>query len=286
MKLSLVSVFVFVCLGFSNAQTTQPQTSLLWQVSGNGLQKPSYLFGTFHIICRDAFSITPTLREKFNSTNLLFEEMKMDDPNLQMQMMLKLKSDKSLKDILDSTTYQQLNDTFKKITGSSIGFFNNYEPFILTSMLTQKMIPCKNPLQPENEFIKLAKEQKISVEGLETIDDEINAIKKIAPAKQIEGVKQILKNFDSTKIVMGNFMKLYASRNLDSLYAFMQSSDMGADFETALLDERNKKWLPVIVTNLKKQPTFFAFGAGHLGGDNGIINLLRKEGYTVEPLNY
>lgn len=286
-KFFLPVLFVFISTDIVYAQAgTEPASSLLWEVSGKGIKKPSYLFGTFHIICRDAFKITPLLKDKFNSTSLLFEEMKMDDPTIQLQMMQKMKWDKNLKDIIDSVRYKRMADSFQKITGMPMGFFSGYKPFLLTSMLAQKMVDCKNPLQPENEFIRLAKEKKMEVKGLETIDDEIAAIDKVSIDSQLYGLDQLFNNFDSVKQVMRLFMNMYTKGNIDSLYLFMKNSGLGGEFETALLEERNAKWLPVIEINLKKQPAFFAFGAGHMGGEKGIINLLRKRGYKVKPVVY
>lgn len=97
---------------------------------------------------------------------------------------------------------------------------------------------------------------------------------------------QIVKNFDSAKQMMTQMVEVYKQRNPDALYKFMKNGGLNDVFETAMLEERNNKWLPTIVTNLKKQATFFAFGAGHLAGNNGIISLLKKKGYTVTPVAY
>lgn len=282
MKQALVTVFSFLLFLISNAQ----KPSLLWQVSGKGITKPSYLFGTFHLICKEDFEITNKLKEKFNSTNILFEEMKMDDPSMQTKMMLKMKWDRSLKDFIDSNSYKMLADSFKKITSMPISFFDSYKPFLCMSMLTQKMIDCKTVIQPETEFIKLAKENKMEVFGLETIDDEINAIEKMPIDSQINSLMQIVKNFDSAKQMMTQMVEVYKKRNPEELYSFMKKSGLNDMFETAMLEERNNKWLPTIIANIKKQPTFFAFGAGHLVGSFGIINLLKKSGYKVTPVEY
>jgi uncharacterized protein YbaP (TraB family) len=48
-----------------------------------------------------------------------------------------------------------------------------------------------------------------------------------------------------------------------------------------MLDNRNLKWIPQIIETSKETPTFYAVGAGHLGGEKGVIRLLRKEGFKV-----
>ena len=283
------TIFVLLlALFFSNSiiAQNQPKSSLLWKVTGKGISKPSYLFGTFHIICKEDFKVSTILQQKFNATEKLYEEMKMDDPSLQVKMMTKMKSDKNLKQLLDSVSYKTLADSFQKITGVPLAFFSDYKPFLCVSMLTQKMLPCKDVTQPETEFIKLAKAKQIEVWGLETIDDEINAIDKISIDSQLTSLVKVVSNFDGVKQVMFMFLEMYKKRNPDELYKFMQSNGLDGVFASAMLEERNKRWIPTIIENLQKQPTFFAFGAGHLSGENGIITLLRKKGYKVTPVLY
>ena len=71
----------------TDAQIPKDKT-LLWQVSGKGITKPSYLFGTIHLMCPDQLKMTDLVKEKFNTTSELFLEIDMDDPNMMKEMML------------------------------------------------------------------------------------------------------------------------------------------------------------------------------------------------------
>lgn len=201
MKIVLLVLISFLSYNTILSQE-QPKSSLLWQITGKGIKQPSYLFGTFHIICKEDFVISDLLQQKLLSTKALFEEMKMDDPNFQMQMMLKLRSDTTIESLLDSNMYNKLAIQFQKITGISINFFKGYKPFMLSSMLAQKMIPCTNVIQPETEFIKIAKKKNIPIEGLELIDDELEAINKLPLDSQINTIIKMVNNFDSAKQMM------------------------------------------------------------------------------------
>ena len=79
---------------------------------------------------------------------------------------------------------------------------------------------------------------------------------------------------------------VYNLRNTDSLYSFMKSEGTGGDLETELLVKRNLKWIPVIKKAMAAKASFFVVGAGHLGGPEGVIRLLRKQGYKVTPVKY
>ena len=62
-----------------------------------------------------------------------------------------------------------------------------------------------------------------------------------------------------------------------------EASGIGG-YEDLLLVRRNRNWIPVMGEMMMAKPTFFAVGAGHLGGDEGVVALLREAGYTVKPL--
>ena len=86
----------------------------------------------------------------------------------------------------------------------------------------------------------------------------------------------------------------YMRGELDTLYKSVERitilpPDVSDDYHKKgvnnLVAGRNKKWIPVIKSNTRKWPCLIAVGAGHLPGKEGLINLLRKEGYTVKPVN-
>ena len=100
--------------------------------------------------------------------------------------------------------------------------------------------------------------------------------------------KELLKNIDSFSVYKNEFdemVHLYKNQELDSMQTMVGASEFGSDkYEDLLLNDRNKKWVKELNDIMKTESIFIAVGAGHLSGDNGLINLLKKEGYQVEPL--
>jgi len=88
-KLSIVCGLLFLFSFTSNAQSKE-KSSLLWEISGNGLQQSSYLFGTVHMICKEDFFFPELLKEKFINAKEVFLEIDMDDPAMMMKMMTML----------------------------------------------------------------------------------------------------------------------------------------------------------------------------------------------------
>ena len=281
----LISAFTFS--GTSIGQEL-PKNSLLWMISGKDLSRPSYVFGTFHMMCKSDFAITDPLKEKLNATEQFYGELDMDDPGLQMSMMSKMRlKDKTLKDLMSEADYNTLSENFQRVTGMQLQLFNQFMPFMSLSLLTLNSIECSDKIQPEGEFVKLAQQQKLPILGLETIDDQIEAINSQPLDSQLHSLKKMVLAYDSVKQSMNKMIAVYKENNVDKLYDFIRANSNGDDrFETEMLAKRNKRWIPIIEKAIHEKPSFFAVGAGHLGGNEGVLELLRKQGYTLTPVLY
>lgn len=283
-----ILILTFIILSFSvYAQKNKPKKlSLLYKVTGKKIKKPTYLFGTMHLTCKEDFVLNDSLKAKLKNCSVLYEEMLMSGMELQLEMIKKMVADSTLKSQMSETDYAILDSVFLKEVGMSIGFFNKYKPFMASSMLTMKLIDCKKTVMPEEIFTKYAKENNIECLGLESVDDQINAISKMPNNVQIESLIKMVKNMDSSKQEMKKLQVLYSNRDIDGLAQLMSETKETKEFEVPLLIDRNKNWLNIIVPQLKEKSMFIAVGAAHLGGKNGLINLLKEKGYTVEAELY
>jgi uncharacterized protein YbaP (TraB family) len=280
--------FAFILfLGATQLVAQPPKSSLLWEINGNGLEKPSYLFGTFHLMCRGDFSVTPILESKIKASQQFYGELDLDQPDLQMSMMTKMiMQGKTLESLLGEADYAKVSTRFQAITGMPMAMMNKFKPFLCLSLLTVKSTPCDETIQPETEFMTAAKANNLTIHGLETIDDQLNALDKEPLDSQILELKKIILNFDSVKNVMSELMAVYKKRDVDSLYSYMMNTGATEDFATELISRRNEKWIPLMQKAFTEKPTFFAVGAGHLGGPEGLISLLRKKGYRLTPVKF
>lgn len=288
LKKCLYGLFSLVLLiPTSNKAQKKPVSSLLWKISGKGLKQPSYIFGTFHIMCKADFTISPALEEKIKTSRQFYGELDMDDPGMQMNMMLKMRlQETSLSQLLGDDDYKAVSDRFKSITGMPLQLFNQFSPFMPMGLLSISSIKCTDRIQPETEFVKIAKNNQLPVLGLETIDDQINAINVLPLDSQVLALKNSILKYDSVQQMMMKMIAVYKENNTEKMYRFLIDNGGANDFETAMLITRNKKWVPVIKKAVTEKPSFFAVGAGHLGGKQGVIALLKKEGYILTPVLY
>lgn len=286
MKQISLFLITILCYSFGNTQSST-KGSLLWEISGMGISQPSYIFGTFHIMCKGQFTISPILESKINSTNQFVGELDMDDPTIQATLMQKITmKDQTIESLMDSSSFRKFNEAFKKITGIPATQLNHYKPFFHLSLLTLKTIPCLNFVQPETELMQIAKKNGKEVLGLETVNEQMDAIDAQPLDSQIISLQKMVLNFDSTKNMMNEMIEVYKKDDAELLYKYVQ--DQGADGvnEKVLLINRNKNWIPKLKKIMQEKPSFIAVGGGHLGGKTGVLALLRAEGYTVKPVKY
>ncbi|KAB8153102.1 TraB/GumN family protein [Kordia sp. TARA_039_SRF] len=259
--------------------------SLLWKISGKDITKPSYLYGTIHLTCD--YTYTDKLRKAFDETERLVLEIDMSDPKLQANMMklIFMEKGKTIKGMMNEDDYKTLSDFFKEQVGVDLKMFNTMKPFAITATLTSKMAVCENGTAYETEFMKIAKEQNETIIGLETIEDQMKVFDKIPYDEQLKSLVEMANSgMDESRESFDKMTKYYNAEDLEGLLNVMTEQGLEADFQESLVDQRNRNWIPLIEKIATEAPAFIGIGALHLPGEQGVINLLRKQGYTVEPV--
>jgi uncharacterized protein YbaP (TraB family) len=281
----LLLLLVIFCSSTTYAQK-QTSNSLLWEISGNGLQQPSYLFGTIHMICKEDFILSETAKQKFNSSKQVYLELDMDDPQLQMTMMqqLQLPSNESLKNKFDESDFKALDSFLMKELNMNLAVFDQFKPMMVMSLLAQRVLSCAEMESYEMNFVKMATEQKKELLGLEKVEDQLAVFDAIPDSLEIRSIMNMVNDFDAQKKEFNRMSTIYKSQDLEALYQLIAESPEMMGSQELLLDRRNRNWIPVMDSAMKKTSTFFAVGAGHLGGNQGVLELLRKQGYSVKPI--
>ncbi|MBA2250050.1 MAG: TraB/GumN family protein [Chitinophagaceae bacterium] len=293
MRSLLVCITLIIFLSGCKAQQKpalkiQPDNNtLLWQVSGKELTKPSYLFGTFHLLCRDDINFSAQLKSSLMQADEIYMEMKMDDPAVLLGGLfyMNMKNNKTLESLYTPVEYKKINNYFTDTLHTPLTMLGRVKPYFLVALLYPKMMPCKTISGVEEELMKLAKEDKKEIKGLETIQFQSSVFDSIPYEWQ---AKELLKNIDSSAFYKNEFdtmLLVYKQQKLDDIQKLFTKSEFGDDkYEDILLTQRNKNWVNQLKLIMKNESVFVAVGAGHLVGEKGLISLLRKEGYRVDPL--
>jgi uncharacterized protein len=280
----IILLFTMIAISYI-AKAQDLENTLLWKVSGKNIETPSYLYGTMHVVCEVNFD--EDVNKALEETTQMYLELDMDEPNFQMEMMklMMMKDGTTLKSLLSVEDQKTLNEFLIENLGYDLSLLNNLKPFFISSMLYPKIIDC-DMKAVDLELMAISKKQNEAIFGLELVQEQMKIFDDIDYKVQLdELMKSVKDNLKNDKVEMKELQEIYKSENISKMLEVMLSSDnkLMSDYNDVMLTNRNKNWIPIIEKAMST-PTFFAFGAGHLAGENGVINLLIKEGYTVEPV--
>jgi uncharacterized protein YbaP (TraB family) len=265
--------------------------TLLWQISGNGLQRPSYLFGTIHLICSGDAVLSDSLKKAIQRSDAVYFEVDMDNlfEMLGVVRKMKMRDDTTLADLLDKVDYEKVKKYFEdKGTLLPFSILETYKPLLAASMLMETGGECESPEAMEEVIMKEAKSYSKNVKGLETMSYQMSIFDTIPYKMQAMQLVKYVDDADKGQTDNKEYDKLvqaYKDQDLSKLEELTKSTDMGiANFTDILLYNRNENWVEKLKTILPDRSVVVAVGAGHLPGERGVINLLRKAGYTVKPI--
>lgn len=283
------------------SMTLGMQAQLLWKVSGNGLAQPSYIMGTHHLSPLSIKDSIAGMKQALADTKQVYGEVAMSEmqsPTAVAQMMKKFmltESDTTFQSLFTPEEYEMINKYSKENLMFDVATMPKLKPVFLSNnlivILYMKHVGGFNPQEQLDTFFQTqatASGKKVS--GLETPEFQFNMLFNGASLKrQAEQLLCMLNDVDKNIDQLKKMTAYYNAQNLDGLIELMKERQgdkcdpLPGELE-ALLDNRNLDWAGKLPTIMKEAPTFVAVGAGHLPGEQGLLNLLKKQGYTVEPV--
>jgi hypothetical protein len=280
-KTAVVAFVILISLS-SQAQPkrTSLENSLLWEISGNGLSKNSYLYGTIHMICADDYFLTEKVQKAFGNSDKLVLEINLADP-AELAMMQQMAIGKETLDkTLTPDQLFKLDTILREKAGLSVQQVNSYSLSTVMSLMSVKTFNCTNLKFYEMEFIAKAKERGIEVAGFESVKAQLGIIEKAYTIDEMVAMFDEMNVTETSKLV-----SQYNKENIQDVYTNLTDIKiMNSVAKYEMLDKRNANWVQNLPQIIKEQSAFIAVGAAHLAGDLGVINLLRKAGYTVKPI--
>ena len=269
---------------------TPANNTLLWRITGNGLQKPSYLFGTMHMLCADDIELSDSLRTAIGRADQVYLELDMDNMFEMLGAMqnMKMRGDTTLSDLLTKDEYKKVKEHFNAKGGlMPFAMLENFKPLMTAAMLSeQQFATCDHMISMEQLIMKEAKNADIPLKGLETMNYQLSIFDKIPYKLQAKQLYQMITRTDKhEKDELTILTDAYRKQQLEKLEELTTKDDMGIqNFTDVLLYDRNKNWTEKMQSMMSKSAVVVAVGAGHLPGQKGVINLLRKAGYKVDPV--
>lgn len=264
--------------------TISNDNSLLWEVSGNGLSKPSYITGTFHILCSKDFEIKPKVLKALEKSDNFVMEINYTDPAEIKSLQKMYQTDKKISEQLSPNEAKELN-TILADYGTDLKSIDSSSPQALYALLSTKAIPCPQTEIKlyEMELLQKAIKDKKTIKGLEKVEDQLKSINE---AYNLRSTITQLKMGKEYEILFKQMIEAFKNENIHLLYSlFKDERFMNTQQEKAMLTNRNQNWVKAMPEIMKNQSSLFAVGGSHLMGENGIIPLLQSKGYTVKPVS-
>jgi len=285
MKQYFKSVIATVAFLFASGVQAQNQSSLLWEISGNGLEHPSFLFGTIHLICEEDYIMSEVIENKIKEAQAFYAELDFSNMSEIMYMQQSMMVDTPLSQRLPKEKYDRLASLLQENMNLDIQTFENLSEAAIASSITIQSFACEKHKMYEMELLQMALRDQKKLGGLESVKEQMELLN---GNFEIDVLIDMLEEYkkDGPEFTK-KMIKLYRSQNIEELLSLMnQTSYMTDQAFNEMLVKRNHNWVEKMPTIMKNHSTFFAVGAAHLGGKQGVIQLLRENGFTVTPIHF
>lgn len=291
---------IFIISSCSMGATNNNENSLLWKISGNGLERPSYLFGTHHLVPISFLDSITGIDKAFDETEQTVGEL---DMAKMAEMQMKILGEAVMPPEITYTTLlspedgKLLDSTLHKLIGVGLNQLGQLKPAMLSNLISislyQQFYPSADAAENIDQYFQEeALKRSRPVVALETAEEQIHLLlKSQSLERQAELLICTVKHPEMLKNQMDNLQVAYHAQDIQSLLELYEKEIPNdpcpsTEEEMYMLNaERNKKWLDSLPSIMQDKSSFIAVGCLHLPGKEGLIEGLRELGYRVEAVN-
>ncbi|MBQ5647659.1 MAG: TraB/GumN family protein [Alistipes sp.] len=306
--LVLVLIFSLCAINVVSAQ-------LLYKISGNGLEKPSYIFGTHHLLGggEQFIDTLPHLRRVMSEAEQFCWEINAEEMARAQQVLVQhvannagLPKGMSIRDLFTAKEFAKIDAATKEIIG--VGFdelsqaykedINSCVPMFYHLILLGNYKMAKGKVNNadtkaiDHYLVEYAKLSGKELLGLEKVEAQIPVLwpLQIPLREQKKILLYMLDNYDKTILLEDKITEAYLSQDVEALRdivydkKFVRVNAFTKQNLKKMFHDREVVWVEQMPEIMRKKSTFFFVGSGHLVGKPGVLELLRRKGYTVEPM--
>jgi len=269
------------------------ENALFWKISGKGIDKASYLFGTYHLLAGGYLAEVPEVGKAFEQADGIVVETELDSSKMFQLMPMMVMSGKKLSDLVNEADYALITAEVEKTTGASMDMLAQFKPVSVTFMLTvayahqeggSELNKYEGP-PIDNYFANVGRRNKKPIATFETMEEQVRIVFDHDPVEdQARQLVEFVRSKEDMIQAQSDLLKMYLNQDLDGLYKLYKKYEKQFGDASYLLDDRNVEWMKKLPGMLEKGNQFIAVGALHLAGDASLIRLLRKSGYTLTPV--
>lgn len=268
------------------------QNNLLWKVTSKDNKRTSYLFGSMHTNDSLLNTFDKTWWKAFNSCDVFAGEVNANDPTQMMEALTAaMMKDTILADLYTEEELKRVNNfILSKVDMATAMVLTKMKPFYIMAAIME--IPeSKGPYDEimDLRLQKIAVQNEKRVIGLETNKEQAESVGTMSLSEQAKMLLEFVDEGPKQDLEKEKLESFYRSQNLEDMHHFAmayESEGTPPQLMEALIDMRNNRFAERLLPHIKDSSVFCAVGALHLPGETGLINQLRKSGYTVEPVDF
>ena len=276
------------------------QAQLLWKVSGNRLGRPSYIMGTYHFAPSSMIDQIPGMQQAFEGCDIVLgeidnEEITSTKAQMEMAQAMMAPLDSTLDKLFSPEDYAIVEKVFNKYFGGmgvTLSQMKMLKPNAISVQMQALQVVKYFPNFDSNDLIDMAVQKRANEMGrpsggLETVNEQIELLFNTPLTEQAEGLLDACKKDDLFVVQSSALVEAYMAQDLAKIEEVMNNPEIGGDDPETMDDliyNRNRNWVDKLVKIMPERAALICVGAGHLPGDQGLLQLLRDRGYTVEPM--
>lgn len=275
-----------VSTGNDTSRTGRP---LLWKIDLPGTAS-SYIMGTIHLDDERIMDLSDTVLTRLRSADRLMLELKLDQrTSLDVMRKMIFTDGRTLQQVVGEELFSDVSDEFSRIASLPDSMLSVLKPWAAMVIL----------LRPENDsgtfldkqLSQIARNDKIPVVGLETVDEQLSAFDNIALEDQTLLLRSTIDDLDVKDTVYRQLLDAYIDGDLNRIVQVSAASEpkderLAALFKENLITRRNQHMLQRMLSSLQQGNSFIAVGTLHLPGEHGLLSMLERQGHTLTRLEY
>ena len=255
--------------------------TLLWKIIDEGVNTPSFLFGSMHVRNQQLINKCAALVPFMKQCGVFASEMDINDLKRVSYDQL-LDTQDNLHNHLSPKKYHKLRKIILKSFGLDIAFYNQMPPMMTLQLITESLLTTDAQISLDEFLWNCAIELDLRCTGIETLEDQLLVMRSIPWSYQVKALKSVAKNVRKFRKEVLKTVNYYMEEDIDQL--FRTTKKQLGDIRHLMVYQRNKRMAEAIGMLCKAGSSFVAIGAAHLSGGKGVLRILKQNGFKIYPV--
>ena len=288
--LAIKTIFCLLGLILTPGTTLAEKASCLWSITSS--HNTVYLLGSIHVLKQENYPLHANIYRAFDAASHLVFEVNLDDTSSPLSQLSSLRKGmytdgQTLQDALSPKNYDLTKSKLAN-RGYSMEMFKLMKPWMLASTITileLQKLGFETVHGIDQHFFERAKAEGKTVEGLETVEYQLNLFDSLSPKTQEQFLLQTLGEIDMLEQQTHQLVESWTHGRVTGLEVMLENMQEFPEVYEALITKRNLDWLPHVESYLQNnEPYMVVVGTLHLLGEKGLLAMLTKKGYVIQQL--